>query len=52
VIVDVVGDQLYPVVVPPVIEQLRLHVEKLLDLTLQEQALQGLLQVTGRQRHG
>src|SRR6266581_916930 len=52
VIVDVVGDQLYPVAVPPVIEQLRLHVEELLDLTLQEQALQGLLQVTCRQGHG
>jgi hypothetical protein len=36
VIVDIIGDQLDPVVVPPVIEQLRLHVKKLLDLTLQE----------------
>src|SRR5438128_9818205 len=52
VIVDVVGDQLDPVAVPPVIEQFRLHVEELLDLALQEQALQSLLQVTGRQRHG
>ena len=33
---DALRDQLKPVVVPPVIEQFRLHVEKLLDLTLQK----------------
>jgi hypothetical protein len=38
---DVVGDELNPVVVTPVVEELSLAIEEVFDLALEQQSLDG-----------
>jgi hypothetical protein len=44
VVVDVLGDEIDPIAPAPLVQQLRLHVQELLDLSLEQQSLQLLLQ--------